>query len=253
MQPHSHRTDVELTAAHRRGDDPESREQLVMRHAGLVRSIARRYHGRGLAQEDIEQTGYLGLIQAVDRYDPSRGVPLRAYAARTIEGEIMHLFRDRGWAVRVPRSLQEMSRRVTAVRERMGHRLGRSPSLQELAEAMGETEDRVAEAIAAGRAYTAEPLADTDAAGDGGPGEGVAAGRVLASDEPGFTAVEDRDLLERAMRTLPPRERRIVGWRVYQDLTQAEIAARTGISQMHVSRLLRSSLETIEAEMGQSA
>jgi RNA polymerase sigma-B factor len=249
MQSHAHRTDVELVAAHRHDNDTGSREQLIMRHAGLVRSIARRYHGRGLAQEDIEQTGYLGLIQAVDRYDPSRGVPLRAYAARTIEGEIMHLFRDRGWAVRVPRSLQEMSRRVTAVRERLGHRLGRTPTLAELAEAIGESEERVAEAIAAGRAYTAEPLADTESAADG---DSVSPARMLASEEPGFTAVEDRDLLERAMRTLPARERRIVGWRVYHDLTQAEIAERTGISQMHVSRLLRSSLEAIEAQIGAS-
>jgi RNA polymerase sigma-B factor len=249
MHSDSHRTNVELVAAHRRDGDSASREQLVMRHAWLVRSIARRYKGRGLAQEDIEQTGYLGLIQAVDRYDPSRGVPLRAYAARTIEGEIMHLFRDRGWAVRVPRSLQEMSRRVASVRERLGHRLGRCPSLRELAEATGESEERVAEAIAAGRAYTAEPLVEPEAA-EPGAAEGVPLARVLASDEAGFTAVEDRDLLERAVRALPARERRIVGLRVYHDLTQAEIAARTGISQMHVSRLLRASLDAIEREIG---
>jgi RNA polymerase sigma-B factor len=253
MDSLTHRTDIELIAAHREGGDPAPREQLVMRHSGLVRSIARRYHGRGLPLEDIEQTGYVGLIQAVDRYDPSRGVPLRAYAARTIDGEIMHLFRDRGWAVRVPRSLQDLSRRVAAVRERMGHRLGRSPSLEELAEATGETEERIAEAIAAGRAYTAEPLVEPDAASETAAGEGLPAGRVLASEEPGFTATEDRDLLERAMRALPPRERRIVGLRVYHDLTQAEIAARTGISQMHVSRLLRGSLETIAEEIDSAA
>ena len=104
------------------------REALILRHAKLVRSIARRYTGRGLAYDDIVQSGYIGLIQAVDRFDPSRGVPLRAYAARTIEGEIMHLFRDRGWALRVPRSLQEMSRRMAALSERMSHRLGRPPT-----------------------------------------------------------------------------------------------------------------------------
>src|SRR6478672_2584854 len=183
MDSLSHCTDIELIAAHRDSGDPAPRDQLVMRHSGLVRSIARRYHGRGLPLEDIEQTGYVGLIQAVDRYDPSRGVPLRAYAARTIDGEIMHLFRDRGWAVRVPRSLQDLSRRVAAVRERMGHKLGRSPSLEELAEATGETEERVAEAIAAGRAYTAEPLVDPDAAAENAAGEGLPAGRVLASEE----------------------------------------------------------------------
>src|SRR6476659_7269984 len=185
MDSLSHRTDIELIAAHREGGDPAARDQLVMRHSGLVRSIARRYHGRGLALEDIEQTGYVGLIQAVDRFDPSRGVPLRAYAARTIDGEIMHLFRDRGWAVRVPRSLQDLSRAVAAVRERIGHQLGRSPSLEELAEAVGESEERVAEAIAAGRAYTAEPLVEPDSAPESGTAEGVPAGRVLASDESG--------------------------------------------------------------------
>ena len=243
-----HRTDIELITAHREAGDPAPREELVMRHSGLVRSIARRYHGRGLAQDDIEQTGYLGLIQAVDRYQPSRGVPLRAFAARTIEGEIMHLFRDHGWAVRVPRSLQELSRRVAAVRDRLGHRLGRSPTIEELAEAIGETPERISEAVAAGRAYTAQPLVEPDST-ETGPLEGAPAGRLLVSDEPGFAAIEDRDLLERAMRTLPARERRIVGLRVYHDMTQSEIAARTGISQMHVSRLLRASLRALAREM----
>ncbi len=234
------RSDVQLVAGFRDGGDPACREALVLRHRGLVRAIARRYNGRGLAYEDIEQTGYVGLIHAVDRYDPARGVPLGAFAARTIEGEIMHLFRDRGWAVRVPRSLQELSRRVSSVRERLGHRLGRTPSLQELAEATGESEQRVAEAVAAARAHTAEPLTETPA-------------RPLVSEEAGFARVEDRDLLARAIETLPARERRIVGLRVYHDLTQSEIAERTGISQMHVSRLLRASLRTLEREVDWAA
>ena len=172
--PHSqtHRSDMELIAGIREGGDTDCRDELVLRHSGLVRGIARRYHGRGLAYEDIEQTGYVGLIHAVDRFDPSRGVPLGAFAARTIEGEIMHLFRDRGWAVRVPRSLQELSRRVSTVRDRLSHRLGRSPSLQELAEATGESEQRVAEAVAAGRAHTAEPLADAGTTEPGAPVRG---------------------------------------------------------------------------------
>src|SRR5919198_4008153 len=107
------RTDWELVSATRRGDT-NARDELIVRHAGLVRAIARGYAGRGMTYDDIVQSGYIGLIHAVDRFDPSRGVPLRAYAARTIEGEIMHLFRDRGWALRVPRSLQEMSRRMAA-------------------------------------------------------------------------------------------------------------------------------------------
>jgi RNA polymerase sigma-B factor len=252
LHSHTHRSDIELIAGCREGGDPGCREELVLRHSGLVRGIARRYHGRGLAYEDIEQTGYVGLIHAVDRFDPSRGVPLGAFAARTIEGGIMHLFRDRGWAVRVPRSLQELSRRVSSVRDRLGHRLGRSPSLQELAEATGETEQRVAEAVAAGRAHTAEPLVDASTTEPGASGERPTA-RPLISEEVGFARVDDRDLLERAIRSLPARERRIVGLRVYHDLTQSEIAERTGISQMHVSRLLRASLRTLEREIDWAA
>jgi RNA polymerase sigma-B factor len=250
-RPFGHRSDLELVAGYRDGGDAVCREELVLRHAGLVRGIARRYHGRGLAYEDIEQTGYVGLIHAVDRFDPARGVPLGAFAARTIEGEIMHLFRDRGWAVRVPRSLQELSRRVALVRERLGHRLGRSPSLQELAEATGESEQRVAEAVAVARAHTAEPLADQ--ATNDADGETRSTARPLVSAEVGFARVEDRDLLARAIQTLPARQRRIVGLRVYHDLTQSEIAERTGISQMHVSRLLRASLRTLEREVDWAA
>ena len=109
------RTDRELVMAHREAGDDAAREALILRYSGLARAIARRFARRGMAHDDVLQSGYLGLIQAVDRYDPARGVPLQAYAARTIEGEIMHLFRDRGWAVRVPRPLQELSRSLAVV------------------------------------------------------------------------------------------------------------------------------------------
>ena len=223
------------------------REALIMRHAKLVRSIARRYTGRGLVYDDIVQSGYIGLIQAVDRFDPSRGVPLRAYAARTIEGEIMHLFRDRGWALRVPRSLQEMSRRMAALSERMSHRLGRPPTAEELAEASGEDVERVSEALWAQRAYTVEPLTEGPVSEEGE--RTGAAGRELSVDEPGFEGVLRRDTLERAIRQLPPRERAIVALRFLDDLTQSEIAARMEISQMHVSRLLRASLDQLRDEL----
>jgi RNA polymerase sigma-B factor len=227
--------------------DTRDRDALIMRHAKLVRSIARRYTGRGLAYDDIVQSGYIGLIQAVDRFDPSRGVPLRAYAARTIEGEIMHLFRDRGWALRVPRSLQEMSRRMAALSERMSHRLGRPPTAEELAEASGEDVERVSEALWAQRAYTVEPLTEGPVSEDGERTGGV--GRELSVEEPGFEGVLRRDTLEQAIRQLPPRERAIVALRFLDDLTQSEIAARMEISQMHVSRLLRASLDQLRDEL----
>lgn len=227
--------------------DTRDRDALIMRHAKLVRSIARRYTGRGLAYDDIVQSGYIGLIQAVDRFDPSRGVPLRAYAARTIEGEIMHLFRDRGWALRVPRSLQEMSRRMAALSERMSHRLGRPPTAEELAEASGEDVERVSEALWAQRAYTVEPLTEGPVSEDGERTGGV--GRELSVEEPGFEGVLRRDTLEQAIRQLPPRERAIVALRFLDDLTQSEIAARMEISQMHVSRLLRSAIAVLREEL----
>jgi RNA polymerase sigma-B factor len=223
------------------------RDALIMQHAKLVRSIARRYAGRGLVYEDIVQSGYIGLIQAVDRFDPERGVPLRAYAARTIEGEIMHLFRDRGWALRVPRSLQEMSRRMAVLSERMSHRLGRTPTAEELAEASGEDVERVSEALWAQRAYTVEPLTEAPVSDDGE--RSGAAGRELSVEEPGFDGVLQRETLERAITKLPPRERAIVALRFLDDLTQSEIAARMDISQMHVSRLLRASLDQLREEL----
>jgi RNA polymerase sigma-B factor len=249
VQACAHRSDIELMEAYRRDRDPHCREEVVRRHQGLVRSIARRYKGRGLAYEDVLQTGYVGLLQAVDRYDSSRGVPLRAFAARTIDGEIMHLFRDHGWAVRVPRSLQELSRRVAAAADRLSHQLGRTPSLEELAAATGESAEAVSEGLAAYRAYTAQTL-DRPPRNDAGSGEDrTRVDSALVCEEPGFDMVADGDLLRRAMRTLPPREREIVALRIYHELTQSEIADRAGISQMHVSRLLRRSMETLRQEL----
>lgn len=238
------RTDLELATAARSGDS-RMREALILRHAPLVRSIARRYANKGMAFDDIVQSGYLGLIQAVDRYEPSRAVPLRAYAARTIEGEIMHLFRDRGWAVRMPRSLQEMSRRTARTRTELAHTLGRTPTIAELALEMGETEEVVAEATEAHRAYSAEPLAGVSSEETDGASE-RRADSILAIDDPGFGLVDDRDTLARGLCLLPERERTILALRYLEDLTQSEIAAQLGISQMHVSRLLRRGLDTLQ-------
>ncbi len=238
-------TDMELVHGIREGDE-RMREQLIMRHTPLVRSIARRYAGRGLALDDIVQAGNLGLVQSVNRYRPERGVPLSAFAARTIEGEIMHQFRDRGWAVRVPRSLQELSRRTSAMRERMSHKLGRTPSTDELAEALEVTPDQVEEAVMAQRAYTADSL-DIGASDDGT----VTGSRAqwLATDDPSLESVADRATLVSLMQTLPQRERRIVALRYFDDLTQSEIADRLGISQMHVSRLLHAALDSLREEL----
>lgn len=225
------------------------RDAMILRHTGLVRAIARRYAGRGIALDDIVQTGYIGLIAAVDRFDASRGVPLEAYAARTIEGEIMHLFRDRGWAVRVPRGLQELSRRVSRLSERLNQELGRRPTPAEIAAAGGHTEAEVLEALRARQAYLADSLADTGREGEEGSSDSGRAARALRVDDVGLALAEHRGDLERAMRKLPAREREIVRLRFANDLTQSEIAARIGVSQMHVSRLLRSALAVLREEL----
>lgn len=241
----NHRTDLELVAEYRSGSDhaAAAREALIVRHTGLARSIAHRYAGRGLSFDDIVQSGYIGLIHAVDRYHPGHGVPLERYATRTIEGEIMHLFRDRGWAVRVPRALQESSRRVAAARDELGHRLGVRPSVDQIAEHMGEPPEAVAEALVAGRAYRAEQLAD----GGDEPSESERRPVQATVTEPGYARVETHLRAIEAMSTLGRRERTIVALRYFSELTQSEIAQRMGVSQMHVSRLLRSSLATMAA------
>jgi len=238
-------TDLELARAVSHSNDPDAREALILRHAGLVRSIARRYSRRGLPYEDIVQAGYIGLIQAVDRYDPDRGVPLHAYAARMIAGEIMHHFRDRGWSVRVPRPLQELGRRLLTVNEQLGHQLGRSPTTAELAQAVGASVDDVAEALTVRRAFFAEPLAEPNTGSDDGP----ISAEPLGFDDAGFEGVDNRQALAAAMKSLAPRERTIVGLRFFEGLSQAEIAGRMGISQMHVSRLLRASLEQMRVRI----
>jgi RNA polymerase sigma-B factor len=249
-------SDVELATACRSTSNAAARDALILRYSSLVRAIARRYSGRGFAFEDVCQSGYLGLIQAVDRFDPGRGVPLERYAARMVEGEIMHLFRDRGWSVRVPRSLQELSRRVGPVGVGLAQRLGREPSNEELAAALEVSVGEVEEALVVRRVYVAESLfgrgEDGESSVEAGP-----AGRVLSGLDEGFVGVEDRDLVERGLRRLPARERRLLELRFRGELTQSEIASELGISQMHVSRLLRGALaklrDVIDADTATAA
>jgi len=223
------------------------RDSTIMSFAGLVRSIARRYEGRGFPLDDLMQVGYVGLIQAVDRFDPARGTSLRAYAARTIDGEIMHMFRDQKWAVRVPRGLQEASSRVALLREELTQQLGREPTVPEIADAAGLSVDEAAEAIAVRTAFTTRTMPEQAHPVDSEPD--AAAEDEFASEEAGFETVLDRCQLAAAMRCLPARERRILVLRVYGDLTQSQIAERVGISQMHVSRLLTHARSVVRAHL----
>jgi RNA polymerase sigma-B factor len=216
--------------------DADARSALIEQMLPLVRSLARRYANRGEPLDDLEQVGCVGLIKAVDRFDLDRELRFSTFAVPTILGEIKRHFRDRAWSVHVSRGLQELSARVTREVDRLSTKLGRSPTVDDLAQATGSTPELVLEALQGAHAYSTVPLEDPIGDDD----EPVAR---LGGDDPAFAIAEERMELSAAMHTLSERERRIVLLRFFAGLTQREIADRVGISQMHVSRLLRRALE----------
>jgi RNA polymerase sigma-B factor len=226
---------------HEQGDEA-ARRLVIERMMPLVRSIARRYANRGELLEDLEQVGCVGLIKAVDRFDLDRGLRFSTFAVPTILGEIKRHFRDRAWSVRVSRGLQELSAKVTREADRLSSTLGRSPTVDDLAKATGATHEEVLEALQGAQAYNAvsldEPLGE----------DGETLDR-LGSVDPEFARAERRVELGQGLDVLDERGRQIVLMRFYGGLTQREIAERVGISQMHVSRLLRRSLEQMAAEL----
>lgn len=217
----------------------EGRDRLIESHLPLVRALARRYVGRGEALEDLVQVGAVGLIKASDRFDPRRGVSFASFAAPAVEGEIRRHLADRGSSVRIPRALQKMTGQLRRSRAELGAQLGRSPTLRELAGALGVDEEDVERGLRAEHAREAVPIADD------GPGE------ALADTEP-LAGSEDRMLLVRAMTALGDRERRIVFLRFHADMTEREIARAVGISQAQVSRLLASALTKLRDRIAQA-
>ncbi|MGZ4676426.1 MAG: SigB/SigF/SigG family RNA polymerase sigma factor [Acidimicrobiia bacterium] len=223
--------------------DRTLRDEVIMNHIGLAKALARRYAGRGEPLDDLEQVATLGLLKAVERFDPGRGLAFTTFAVPTITGEIKRHFRDRAWATRVPRALQERALALTEVVRELGHELGRSPSLDEIAQAMDVSVETVLEAMEANRSYSASSL-DTPVRDDD---VSRRLERVLSTIDPDLEGVDTRLLVETLLDPLSPRDRRIVELRFYDGLTQSEIAAQVGISQMHVSRLLTKALETMRA------
>src|SRR6476646_10640633 len=216
--------------------DLQAREQLIEQYMSLVRSLARRYSYRGEQLEDLVQIGAIGLIKAIDRFDLERGVELTTYATPNIIGEIKRHFRDKGWSVRVPRGLQELIEQLTV-------QLGRSPTIAELAKASGSAEEEVLEALESGRAYSSLSLSAGGGGGDGD--EDLDPLESIGSEEHQYEVSEDRAVLAPGFKALDERERRILQLRFFDGLTQSQIAQQVGISQMHVSRLIRRSLEKI--------
>ena len=237
--------DRELLRRYHEEGDTGAREELVQRHLPLVRSLARRYAGRGEPLDDIEQVGAIGLIKAIDRFELDREVSLATYATPNVVGEIKRHFRDKGWAIRVPRALQELNAKMSATIDRLTSKLGRSPSIAEIAESLDATPEEVLEAIEVGSAYTTLSLS-------GGPGGDDEADplEAIGEEDEEFERSEDRAALAPALAHLPQRERDILRMRFEDGLPQTHIAERVGLSQMHVSRLIRKSLAAIRDELG---
>jgi RNA polymerase sigma-B factor len=214
---------------------------------GFVRRLAQRYAHRGETIEDLTQVGCVGLIKAVDRYDGEHKVTLATYAAPNILGEIKRHFRDKGWSVRVPRDVQELNVKLGRVVDDLTSRLGRSPSVEELAEATDATTEQVVEALESSRAYSTVSLSERSEDSDEESGDPLEA---LGDEDEGYQVVEQREMLRQGFRTLADRERAILHMRFFLGLTQSEIADRVGISQMHVSRLIRQSVDQVRDELG---
>jgi RNA polymerase sigma-B factor len=235
-----------LRKYHEEGD-LAAREKLIEQYMSLVRSLARRYSYRGEQLEDLVQIGAIGLIKAIDRFDLDRGVELTTYATPNIIGEIKRHFRDKGWSVRVPRGLQELNVQLSRLVESLTVQLGRSPTIPELAKAAGVEEEAVLEALESGRAYSSLSLSTGGGGGDGD--EDLDPMESIGTEEHQFEVSEDRAVLAPGFRVLDERERKILQLRFFDGLTQSQIAQQVGISQMHVSRLIRRSLEKIREEI----
>jgi RNA polymerase sigma-B factor len=242
--PTSQTDDRELLRRYHVEGDRSARELLVQRHLPLVRALARRYAGRGESLEDIEQVGAIGLIKAIDRYELARDVALTTYATPNVVGEIKRHFRDKGWAIRIPRGLQELNSKMSSTIERLTAKLGHSPSIAEIAVELQTTPEQVLEAMEAGSAYAPVSLS----AGPSGEGE-LDPMETIGTEDANFERSEQRASLEPALEMLPDREREILRMRFEDGLTQTQIADQVGVSQMHVSRLIRKSLARMRAEL----
>lgn len=219
-------------------DRPGLRERVVVSHLPLAEYLARRFRNRGEASDDLNQVASLGLIKAVDGYDVARGVEFTSYAIPTIVGELKRHFRDKGWAVRVPRRLQEMKLEITKATGVLTQQLGRSPTVADLASHLGVTEEEVCAGLDSANAYSTLSL-HTPVSGDDSAPEII---DLMGDVDPALATVEDRQSLRPLLAELPVREQRIIAMRFFGNLTQSQIAEKVGISQMHVSRLLARSI-----------
>jgi RNA polymerase sigma-B factor len=231
----------------RKGEDVDYhrlRTDLVVAHLNLVRYLAVKFANRGETLDDLIQVGTVGLLKAIDRFDLERGVEFTTYATPTIVGEIKRYFRDKGWAVKVPRRLQELNLSVNRAIEKLAVNLGRSPTIPELAEHLHASEEEILEAQELGQAYNLLSL-DTEVSPEG-ERKSQTLGDYIGTTDAGLTLLEDKANLERAFEVLSGRERVILYLRFYENVSQTEIAKRLNVSQMHVSRLQQKALEKLK-------
>jgi RNA polymerase sigma-B factor len=221
---------------------------LVERFLPLARQLARRYQRAEEPLDDLVQVASLGLLKAIDRFDTSRDVAFSSYAVPTILGELKRHFRDKTWAVRVPRDLQELALKVERAVGELSRDLHRPPSVSEIAQQVGAGEEQVLEALEAGGAYRATSLQTPRVADDEG---GETLGDAVGGDDRGFGLAEDRATLDRLLRGIGPREREVLRLRFAEDMTQAEIGELIGVSQMQVSRIIRQSLARLRSVAGE--
>jgi RNA polymerase sigma-B factor len=234
---------------YRAGRDPRERERLIELYIPLARSLARRYARTSEPLDDLVQVACIGLVKAVDRYDPERGNAFSSFAVPTILGELRRHFRDHSWSMRVPRDLKELALRVERTWDELAVAGGHTPTVRELAVRLETDDETILAALEAAAAHHADPIAMQEDTADAHPC--VRRGIV----DPGFALAEDRDALAVLFAELEPNQRRVVYLRFHEELTQTEIGRRIGTSQMSVSRILRSSLERLRAvaDAGSSA
>lgn len=223
--------------------DMDAREKLVMSHLNLVRFIANKFKNRGEPIDDLIQVGYLGLLKAIDRFDPSRGLEFTTFASPTIMGEIKRHFRDKGWSVRVPRRLQELSAKVNQATDTLTSQLQRSPTIAEIADYLDATVDEVLEAMESSSAYSSVSLEAPSGADDDDTPSVI---DRYATEDSDLAFTDDRIIIEEALASFSPRERDVIEMRFLKGMTQIEIAEKLGISQVQVSRLLRRTLKKIQ-------
>lgn len=223
--------------------DMDAREKLVMSHLNLVRFIANKFKNRGEPIDDLIQVGYLGLLKAIDRFDPRRGLEFTTFATPTIMGEIKRHFRDKGWSVRVPRRLQELSAKVNQATDTLTSQLQRSPTIAEIADYLDATVDEVLEAMESSSAYSSVSLEAPSGADDDDTPSVI---DRYATEDSDLAFTDDRIIIEEALASFSPRERDVIEMRFLKGMTQIEIAEKLGISQVQVSRLLRRTLKKIQ-------